>query len=1183
MTTETLDRNVAVLAERFAKAFSDEYSATVDRKDAILDYITGKTEAMPDMVPNSSYYAYKTVDALEKLGKKDDGDVFYRAGALLMRMTSLHTRKYSWLANPMSICLGDGARVIGLSKGGKLGADRMERLIRRLSRTLYFAGEALVTDEIQSKISNCKFQNKNAHDVHGIVEAMLLLKLYGRLDESHGHQLKFSQQMAALPEMLQSVLKEDAASLKQQLHNLMEPLVLLRIQSKENQSAAELEGDFLRAKRERIVAERYPNSGLNPKNALSSQVFHQTLQLIAGSLLYAVNIAGGKAEFLKNTDETSKALLDAARTLHEVYPLEIRNYLSALDSRSFGQREWLEGILSLDEPYGLIELIRSELNSYSVPWKTLQNAVLERIDRALRAYDIIRSPFLKAYLHKVLGDNGSAIPENAGTLEESVFAALRDPSEGGRYGLGLARYLDGTTPLEDYWKDQNNRNLFDMRNRDKRRSQIIIAATFLPVESPPFRKLAILMTSKDCETLEVVSEMYQSFAFSGEQLLKAHGDDPEMDKSRLLTALLKLNGMRDYSYKAMPHDEYVRLIEQNLDFAIGLYKDLPTDTRMLVLEAAFAARDSLSVKELAAIMAAGLLDSSKKANALSLSEFARVPDKELYKTLYLKEKKASVKELALDGVRSLPDGKAVYGELLDKEKSAEWKSLIQILMDTADLSPVHAHAALADLADAKKLSRLSWLSATDLPSINGTDGQPVDDRIKSYILLQSMDHTTAPNERLNELRAYAGGESLARYALELIQLWLQNGAPAKEKWTLYVGALFGDLGLVHLLVPQIRDWTDNSRGAMAAEAVKALSYINEPAALMAIDAIKRTVKNRQVKGAAEEALVMAAENQGLTPEQLADRLVTSLGFDEKGTQLFSYGERAFRVKVNRELEVIVLNEETGKALKSLPAPGLKDDQELAAKAKARFTQLKKDLKTMVGIQALRLEESLSKQRLWSAAEWKGLFVDNMIMQKFAVALVWGVYENGKLKETFRFMEDGTFNTADEDEYELPQEAGIGLVHPLELEGSLLEGWKSQLEDYEIKQPFPQLDRDVHVAEEDERRNRQFDRLPEEEFSPTAFPKALEKYGWYKGQAMDGGWYTELYKEYGDLIAELRFSGTSIAYYEGMEQITLESLQFFRNKHDRYHYYDNTAGIPLGDVPGRVYSETVYDILRAAGR
>ena len=80
------------------------------------------------------------------------------------------------------------------------------------------------------------------------------------------------------------------------------------------------------------------------------------------------------------------------------------------------------------------------------------------------------------------------------------------------------------------------------------------------------------------------------------------------------------------------------------------------------------------------------------------------------------------------------------------------------------------------------------------------------------------------------------------------------------------------------------------------------------------------------------------------------------------------------------------------------------------------------------------------------------------MHQFAISLIWGIYENGRLGETFRYMEDGSFNTVDEEEYTLPDEASIGLVHPIELTDEALAAWKQQLEDYEITQSIDQLSR-----------------------------------------------------------------------------------------------------------------------------
>lgn len=1182
----TTDRAVETLVEKFAVTCSNEYSLKTDRSSEIIDYVLGTTDKFPDMLGNSSHYVYQTIDLLMKLAKKEDGDIFYRAGAIVIYLESTYSKRNTWRTDAFTICMGNDSEAYGLS-GKSKSSDRMGGLLARLEKIKQFAGENEILAELKSKLKRAQwlFDSKKADsqgNYRDVINALMLLQLYSKLSDTSSHA-EVESAAQSLPAVFQHVMANDPDQLRNELHTLIEPIVVSNIQGKHNGSSQELKDEFLKEKRSQLIAELYPNTSFSPKEQCSHAVFHQTMVLVSSALLYLINISGGKQRFLDAKSEIGNVLLHTLHQLHEMYPLEVRSYLLSMDPRAKSPNDLLAGLVPLDEPYQLVEMLRDELNMYTISWNMLRSAVTTHPEQAIRAYELIKTPFLKLCIQKFMEDQGLELPNAEESLEQAVFSALRHPLDGGRQGIAIARYLSGENTLEEYWQDSNSRALFNQLNRDKKRVHILISISFLPLESEAMRRFAILTTHPDW-TLDIVSDMYNSYAFSGEKLLQRYGQDPEVQREKLLTSLISLNGMTDYRYKAMPHDEYRRIIQQNLDYALTQYKKLPTDTRILILEITFEQRDEISKKQLSEAIRAGLQDSSKKANGVALAEFNRIPDEDLYTLVYLSEKKAGIKEMALTAIRSLENSKELYGELLKKEKAADWKNLIQILLDTADLSPEYAHAALADQADSKKLSRLSWLSLKDLPSLIRTeDNQPVDDRIKLYVLVQSLDHTSSPNERLNELRDYVSEASLARFASELLQVWIQEGAPAKEKWVMYVSALFGDIQIVNILAPQIKEWTENSRGAIAADAVKVLAYLKDPSALMAIDKIKRGVKNRQVKGAAEEALQLAADNMGLTSEQLEDRLVTTLGFDEKGTMQLSYGERSFLVKVNGDLQVVVLNEETGKSVKSLPAPAQKDDAELAAQSKARFTQLKKDLKSMVNIQAQRLEESLSKQRLWSADEWKSLFVDNVIMQKFAVGLIWGTYEDGVLISTFRYMEDGTFNSVDEDEVDLPSGAQVGLIHPLELDQATLEGWITQLEDYEIKQPFEQLNREIHQPEDEDKTKNEYDRLPESDFSPTSFPKALEKYGWIKGPAQDGGWYHEFYKEYGDLVAELQFSGTSITYYEGLDDITLESLHFFKPNNKQYYYYGDNKPIALGNVSGRVFSETIYDILRATGR
>ena len=129
--------------------------------------------------------------------------------------------------------------------------------------------------------------------------------------------------------------------------------------------------------------------------------------------------------------------------------------------------------------------------------------------------------------------------------------------------------------------------------------------------------------------------------------------------------------------------------------------------------------------------------------------------------------------------------------------------------------------------------------------------------------------------------------------------------------------------------------------------------------------------------------------------------------------------------------------------------------------------MKKQMKTTVSSQKMRLEMALSTGRQWSVEAWKNLFVKNPVMHQFATGLIWGIYEDGALKMTFRYMEDGSFNTVKEEEYAFPEEGTIGLIHPIELSEADLAAWKEQLSDYEITQPIEQLDRQIYKVTEEE--------------------------------------------------------------------------------------------------------------------
>lgn len=275
--------------------------------------------------------------------------------------------------------------------------------------------------------------------------------------------------------------------------------------------------------------------------------------------------------------------------------------------------------------------------------------------------------------------------------------------------------------------------------------------------------------------------------------------------------------------------------------------------------------------------------------------------------------------------------------------------------------------------------------------------------------------------------------------------------------------------------------------------------------------------------------------------------------------------------------------EEGKRIKSLPKPNAKDHVEKAEEAKVELSSIKKQLRSIISMQTQRLETALSLNRYWSQHTWKSLFVENPIMQQFAISLIWGEYKEGKLVAMFRYMEDGTFNTIDEEEHELTPDTVIGLIHPLELSEEERELWKEQLEDYEVIQPFPQIVREVFLVAEDEKVT--VERFGGIQINGRSLFGKITKYGWNRGSVEDAGVYYSFYKEdtRAGLGAELAFEGAPVGYEEE-DDVCLFEIQFYKAgtvSRGSYSYdeVDDARRIVPKQVPERFFSEILYDIKR----
>ncbi len=558
----------------------------------------------------------------------------------------------------------------------------------------------------------------------------------------------------------------------------------------------------------------------------------------------------------------------------------------------------------------------------------------------------------------------------------------------------------------------------------------------------------------------------------------------------------------------------------------------------------------------------------------------------------LDAKKAAQRELAVQVLVHWQQEGSNYKDVLlhamEKEKNAKIRSLIQSTLNIqeSDLpqQTFSQDELIKQLHKGNKKKSLAWAYEKPFFPVHRIDGKEVSvEHLQAILLCYISQEKNGISKNAQMLTKDLQPTELTFYMNELFDRWLVAGAESKRRWVLYATAIHGGEQMVQKLQHQIQEWPRAARGTLAAEAVRALALSPSPRALLLVDEIARKFKFKQVKAAAKEALEFAASELNITREELSDRIVPDLGFDTNIERVFNYGERKFTVKLSPTLDLEVYDE-NGKNLKNLPAPGKKDDETKAAAAYEDFKQLKKQMKITVSSQKARLEYALSVRREWLVDAWKNLFVKNPLMHQFAIGLIWGVYDKDKLIQSFRYMEDGSFTTQDEEEYTLPEDAHISLMHPMELSDEEKAAWKEQLEDYEITQPIEQLDRAVYVRTEEEADKKGLERFGGYLVNDLSLNGKLTGLGWYRGSVQDEGVFYSYYREEEEIGigVELHFSG---AYVGGMnDNVTIYDVRFYKAgtiAHGSYIYdeADKEKAYFLKDVSARYFSEIILQLTK----
>ncbi|GIE82828.1 hypothetical protein Aph02nite_87780 [Actinoplanes philippinensis] len=470
-------------------------------------------------------------------------------------------------------------------------------------------------------------------------------------------------------------------------------------------------------------------------------------------------------------------------------------------------------------------------------------------------------------------------------------------------------------------------------------------------------------------------------------------------------------------------------------------------------------------------------------------------------------------------------------------------------------------------------------------------GSLPDEAVSNLFVLLALSPPGVPSPGLGTVREACEPASLAAFAWSLFELWQTSGSVWKERWAFEALGHLGDDDTVRRLTPLILAWPGAGGHNKSVIGLQVLTSIGTDVAMMQLHTIAQRSRFTGLKNAAVRKMDEVGAVLGLTAEQLADRLVPDFGLDAGGGMRLDYGSRQFVVGFDEQLQPVVA-EPGGKRLKALPKPGVRDDATLAPAAYQQFSALKKDVRAVAADQVRRLERAMITNRRWSGAEFRRLFVEHPLLWHLVRRLVWARFDPAPgvdgtpggvvAVSSFRVAEDRTFSTVDDEATTVPDDAVIGVAHPLHL-GDDLAVWAAVFADYEILQPFAQLGRPVFALTEEEATTSRLVRFQGVKVQ-TGRLLGLERRGWRRETPQDAGHQgsIECVIEPGREVAVEFEPGFSIGYVDMAAEQELTDVYLHDGSGERWWRRDDRGHITLDNLDPVAVSELLRELTDLAG-
>ncbi len=507
-------------------------------------------------------------------------------------------------------------------------------------------------------------------------------------------------------------------------------------------------------------------------------------------------------------------------------------------------------------------------------------------------------------------------------------------------------------------------------------------------------------------------------------------------------------------------------------------------------------------------------------------------------------------------------------------------------------------AAQAKKPDPKPLQWLSWEA---LPPVRWAgSAELVETQVLRAVILKAVRSKSAePDGLLRQFSALFDLHDRQDLALFLVRQWIAadlrpwSSAPEQEhlrsyhalddpigqelasKGVLAVAAACGGLDVVGLAHTYVVDYY-GKRLAQSVALLTMLAWVDHPEAVQVLLKISKGFRTRTLQDVAGRQVVALATRRGWTADELADRSVPTAGFEGGRVIELSFGPRVFSARLQDDLSV-QLRDPAGAVIKALPAPRVADDAVVAAQAKKAFAAARKQVKAVVKQQSDRLYEAMCVERSWSIELWREVMAGHPILGVAVQRLAWvvlqpaGAEPAGAEPVSFRPMPDGTFTDADDNQVTVPDQSRIGIAHDVNLPGQAVSRWLEHFADYEVAPLFQQFGKPLVRLTAEQAQLTKYLACEGHVIESNVLRRQATKLGYAPGHREYHDLFEDYVKRFPGLGIQSQLATTGTRLTAGNHSLAFTALTF--QEIDT----EPGEGLPLGEVPAVLFSETANDL------